>query len=164
MFMSALYVLSVVLSQITMANTLDEVDKKLENDNLKNPNKDNGYKYVLPILPSIIPGVNVVSALVVAFNEDKIYKGMKDIRCRYIVHDTKLEDTYNMLRGNKIEEMQKDLGDLNYLMTDNKDQVVDTLQDKYTGIVFYEQEKDKNGKVQLEEYIDDSLDEKKLVR
>lgn len=167
-----LYLLSASVSHVVMSNALDDVDKKLETDNLKKENKENGYKYLLPILPSIIPGVNIISAIAVVKNKNKIYKEMKDIRCRFIIDDTKLEDTYNKANDKELEKIQKDLGDLSIFMETKKDEVMETIKYRHdpsyreevlkdNDIVFYEYNKDSN---KLEVYTDDYLDEKPKMK
>ena len=167
-----IYLLSASVSHIVMSSTLDDVDKLLEKDNLKKKNEENGYKYLLPILPSIIPGVNIISAIMVSKNKENIYKEMKDIRCRLILDNTKMEDTYSKLKGDKLENVQKDLGDLNLFMKEKKDEVMDVLKYKYDAdyreevlkdedIVLYKINKEDN---RLEAYADDCIDNNSKVK
>lgn len=159
-----IYITSIVGSYVLMVTTGDDIDNKLEQEHLKKYNKENSYRYIIPIIPSFIPVLNIVISAYLQKKFDETYNIVKEIKCRTLMNKD-LEKTYDSLTESKKEEFKDDFCKSIDLLKDEdmKEKVLYTINKKYSDpdIEYFELSEDKKS---LDVVDDDYLEEKPKVK
>ncbi len=161
------YLISVLFSYLMMNTSFDDIDKELEMKHLKNYKKENYYKIILPIIPSLIPIVNLITMLYIDKNKDEIYDIFRSFKCDLLMSD-ELEKTYNSLTSKKKKELEEDLcRSIDLLKNkDMKEKVLYAIDKKYSDpdIEYFEYNKEtKSFEVVDDDYLEEKPKVKKLV-
>ena len=163
-----IYITSAIGSYVFMISTGEDIDKKLENEHLKRYNEENLNKYIIPVIPSLIPVLNIVVSVYLQKNFDEVYNTVREIKCRSLMSDG-LEKTYDSLKDFKKEEFKEDLiKSINILKNkDFKEKVLYTIDKKYSDpdIEYFELNESKDELVVVnDDYLEDKTKVKQLKR
>lgn len=162
-----IYIISIFASYSLMVATGDDIDKKLEEEHLKKYKEENAYRYLIPIIPSLIPVLNIVISAHLQKKFDETYNMVKEIKCRTLMNED-LEKTYDSLTEFKREEFKEDFCKSIDLLKDEdtKEKVLYTINKKYSDpdIEYFEYNKEtKNLEVVDDDYLEEKPKVKKLV-